>query len=125
MKNIQKLTIEGVSKILERGQVTIPKKLREELDLKKNMYVGFMKQNGEILIKPLIPLELRENTNFFFLKGVKVYKAKYPVKKAVKILRNMKRPLWGQREEKDRLLERKRLKKRMKSIDKLKPYWDK
>jgi len=42
-----------VSTITQKGQITIPKKIREALDLKTNDRVVFVKRGEEIIIKPI------------------------------------------------------------------------
>jgi len=42
-----------ISKITERGQVTIPQEFREELNLKGGEKIVFMKENGSLLLKPM------------------------------------------------------------------------
>jgi AbrB family looped-hinge helix DNA binding protein len=41
------------SSITQKGQITIPKKIRSELGLKTNDTVIFVKRNQEIIINPL------------------------------------------------------------------------
>jgi len=42
-----------ISKITERGQVTIPQEFRKELNLKSGEKIVFIKENGSLLLKPM------------------------------------------------------------------------
>jgi len=42
-----------ISKITERGQVTIPQEFREELRLKGGEKILFIRENGSLILKPM------------------------------------------------------------------------
>ena len=42
-----------ISKITERGQVTIPQEFREELKLKKGEKILFVKQGNKLVLEPM------------------------------------------------------------------------
>ncbi|MCD6514077.1 MAG: type II toxin-antitoxin system PrlF family antitoxin [Candidatus Odinarchaeota archaeon] len=41
----------GISKLTTKGQITIPKVVREKLNLKTGNIVVFIERNGEIIIR--------------------------------------------------------------------------
>jgi len=41
----------GISKLTTKGQITIPKVVREKLNLKAGNIVVFIERNGEIIIR--------------------------------------------------------------------------
>lgn len=126
---MQRITFEGVSKVLERGQVTIPKKIRERFGLAKNTYVGFLKQNGEILIRPLSASpshkKSKEERDYYYWKGFKIYKAKYSREEALKILGRTKKILWTKEDEKSLKRMRKKEQERTKKVINWQSYWEK
>lgn len=51
--------LRGVSRITSRGQITVPKEIREKFDLKAGDTICFLEVNGSIVLK-LGPLVLTE-----------------------------------------------------------------
>jgi len=41
----------GISKLTSKGQITIPKNVREKLKLKQGDIIVFVEKNGEIIIR--------------------------------------------------------------------------
>ena len=60
-----------ISTLTRKGQVTIPKKIRDALSLKPNDSVVFVYRNKEIIIKPLL--------NVFLLRGSVKTNGKYDI----------------------------------------------
>jgi AbrB family looped-hinge helix DNA binding protein len=51
VKNVKNPTILGSSKIGARGQITIPKRAREEFNLKSGDVLVFLKENNKLVIR--------------------------------------------------------------------------
>ncbi len=44
-------------KVTEKGQVTIPKEIRDELGLKPGSQVEFVRENGRVVLRRRVPVE--------------------------------------------------------------------
>lgn len=57
-----------ISKMTERGQITIPQEFREDLKLKKGEKILFFKENGKLILEPMSRIKnlkkLKEDLEF-------------------------------------------------------------
>ena len=93
---------------MERGQITLPKAMREKLDIKPGTPLNVTLERKRITIEPL----------YFLLKEprTKIIKAKIRKKKFLKMLREMKDVAWDEEDDKRLRDLRKRDEERAKSL---------
>lgn len=114
--------IVDVAKVMSRGQMVIPKRLREEFNLSERSVVGFIRTSDGILIKPIelstTDLSTQERWRRLSIKQPTISKEEF-----LKDVKTESQVRWTKKS--DRLLKEDRRKDRQRliKINKLEPYW--
>lgn len=119
---MQNQTILDVSRIMSRGQVVIPKKIREELRLTPQTLVGFIRSADGVVLKRLQSSfeeqSLQQQQNSLILQKPTRTREEF-----LSISAKHKTISWTKKSDlllkKDRQLDRHRLR----AVQQLKPYW--
>lgn len=117
---MQRQTFEEMVKIMTRGQITIPFKIRRMLDIEEKTWLALKVRGDEIVLKPIRKIFKEETGESPFIQ-----KAKYSKKEFLKILKNQAKmgPFWSEKDYQDYLQRRKEQEARDEKIRKGEPYW--
>lgn len=91
---MQNQTITEVAKIMERGMMVIPQKIRKLANITEGSYVRVMLKNDEIILKLLIDEESKQNKS----SGIKISRSKYSKKQGLKLLSRSKY-VWSKKDD--------------------------
>ena len=108
--NMQNQTISEMAKIMERGMMVIPQKIRKMANITEGSYVRVMLKDDEIILKLLIEDAPRRDKS----STITISKSKYTKKQGMELLSQAKY-VWSKKDDQFLSQGREQIKKRLKN----------
>lgn len=112
---MQNQTITEIAKIMERGLMVIPQKIRRMANITEGSYVRIILKNNEIVLKLLLDEEKKKDSSQAF----KITRPTYTKQQGLKLLSRTKKYYWSKKDDQFLSQGRKQIADRLKKHDSL------
>lgn len=107
----------AIVKMMDRGLLVIPNEMRKKTGISKGAYLRVTLKPDGIFLAPLT--DEKKDQDHYFVKGIKITKAKYSKDERLKILSKIGKISWTKEDDKFLAQGRKQIEERLKSYDSL------